>query len=918
MKFLFSPKGWISTLLLIFIVSSFSYAQITIEERVEINSVQNYPGAPTQQNSTATTYFLPCGPYPENPIVESNSYVEFWEVIWYGKTASIGINQNFMPCDNNPPNQTWNVDFIEGTEYIRVRRYDSNQNAGFHLEGLTWSDQNQYIIYFDQLEPVDSANVTYQVYCPQTGCLSAIRHIVIKPNFELITGSFFGNEMYASDELPLYSYAENQCGSNDPPLKESVTYNVEIIQGGNYGSLRNEDNQEINDSFTGLLHDLGDLYGLTLITDGDPIAEPDSIIARFSTSDPTINPSDFKIYLLPPPLKVMISPETLSPGDTADVIIKKRNADGTLEDFPPEQLFEIGMIEGCEGGNILADGNLGPYFYDVMQPIYFAADSTITDTTITVGIRVGLIEGIGTRPIKGSGGKESENKIRENLSLKSSDKNGSTPPLENPTGSYCFIGEFYSTLFGDGEVVVNIGTLDHFEITIIPDTLAEKDTLAFGEGAKLIVQAKDVEDNDVELQSDKLLTFKVEINESYGTFIDVNGDTLRSTPVVLSNITYQNANDGKIKFAAVKENPDSFVTCNIKVYLQEDTSKIGEREAVVLEQTLKIVMDGDHEVEPIITRRKYDEGHRDYIINTTEENTKQFSIKLTRGGEIVHNHKFILSTNYVSGSGGHNHNDQIEPLRPNDTDRLMWQNYGRFYSYQSDSTINPLIEDTSIDTILNRFNYIASIWGDTMKIYLKSVHNSILKDSIEIIERIPTLNQLEPNENFILIGGTIQHHGPQDYQDDHNHFGTDDMRMHILDIAADYRAQLPDEPLLNINDMSLPFGGKFDINPHPYRNYWRGSHVDHREGTNVDIRSRDMEGDRYYDSHEDGIQGVYDPDPINNPTERLLVDHNDNGKYDGETLEIFRDICEDNEASWVLLENPWNHNGYPEHWHLTF
>jgi len=96
--------------------------------------------------------------------------------------------------------------------------------------------------------------------------------------------------------------------------------------------------------------------------------------------------------------------------------------------------------------------------------------------------------------------------------------------------------------------------------------------------------------------------------------------------------------------------------------------------------------------------------------------------------------------------------------------------------------------------------------------------------------------------------------------------------------------------------MSLPLGGKFDI-----CGLWRRSHADHRMGRNVDIQSRNMVGDRYLDAN---LNGIYDPDLINNPNEALLYNANNNGFYDGETLEIFRSICEDNSSIWVLLENP--------------
>ena len=91
-------------------------------------------------------------------------------------------------------------------------------------------------------------------------------------------------------------------------------------------------------------------------------------------------------------LDVKVVPDTIYPGDTAQVVIKKRLPDGTLTDFPPEQTFEIAKLEGCMSGNILAAQDSGAYFYDVSQPIYFAAaDSLVGDSTGIVLLQVGLV-----------------------------------------------------------------------------------------------------------------------------------------------------------------------------------------------------------------------------------------------------------------------------------------------------------------------------------------------------------------------------------------------------------------------------------------------------------------------------------------------------------------------------------------------
>jgi hypothetical protein len=90
-------------------------------------------------------------------------------------------------------------------------------------------------------------------------------------------------------------------------------------------------------------------------------------------------------------LDVKVVPDTIYPGDTAQVIVKKRLPDGTLIDFDSTQTYEVGMLDGCILGNIKTSSDSGYYVYNVTQPIYFIAD-TSADTTGAVLLRVGLVE----------------------------------------------------------------------------------------------------------------------------------------------------------------------------------------------------------------------------------------------------------------------------------------------------------------------------------------------------------------------------------------------------------------------------------------------------------------------------------------------------------------------------------------------
>ena len=67
--------------------------------------------------------------------------------------------------------------------------------------------------------------------------------------------------------------------------------------------------------------------------------------------------------------------DTLSPGDTANILIKSVDASGNTKDYPDTTQFEIGVINGCGLGNILdSNGNMEEYFANVLQPLKFVVN----------------------------------------------------------------------------------------------------------------------------------------------------------------------------------------------------------------------------------------------------------------------------------------------------------------------------------------------------------------------------------------------------------------------------------------------------------------------------------------------------------------------------------------------------------------
>ncbi len=72
--------------------------------------------------------------------------------------------------------------------------------------------------------------------------------------------------------------------------------------------------------------------------------------------------------------------------------------DGSVQDFPTDQLFEVGIMEGCAPGALVHGTDTSAYFNGIPQPILFAAADSLENDEETVRIGVGLEEQLVTHP----------------------------------------------------------------------------------------------------------------------------------------------------------------------------------------------------------------------------------------------------------------------------------------------------------------------------------------------------------------------------------------------------------------------------------------------------------------------------------------------------------------------------------------
>jgi hypothetical protein len=145
---------------------------------------------------------------------------------------------------------------------------------------------------------------------------------------------------------------------------------------------------------------------------------------------------------------VKYNPESIAPGDTTELIIRKVLYGGSIVNYSPLQSFEVGMINGCALGKLNKDEVDTNYLYGVTQPVYFIADSSADSGVVKV--KVGLI--IKDWEVTG----KIVNSKNQNIQSK----------VENSVNEYCFIGNFKSVIFGEGNVVVE----KKYELEILEPT----------------------------------------------------------------------------------------------------------------------------------------------------------------------------------------------------------------------------------------------------------------------------------------------------------------------------------------------------------------------------------------------------------------------------------------------------------------
>ena len=457
------------------LLSSSVSAQVIIKERIEINPQKILPSYPIPQ-------YTPCGPYPglidiHNPRQAVWNGSSFWldpyqQLFVFQQSGGYHLNQEHI----------YNIETTAGGDYFSITKLggidpitgefiepedmgDTLLNVmGVDLIGTgeweitlcgTYQKENgpDYQCHFSKDAP-QGTEVIVKITDLTEGDPPKYFHTFIEiPSMIVEEGYTTYMQHYYSHNIDMWVYDPGNCTLGcGGHLPSWVTFTVEIVQGQEYGSIHNLLTDESADYFTNIetissWAGQSEIRWFEFVADGvqPDTSSPAHVVIRYTPSDASVGIVEHNIYVeyndvvpVEEGILVQFEDQVIAPGDTTQIILKRQNSDGTLENFSQWDSFEIGMIEGCDAGLILYNGIMENYFAEVYQPIYFVAANDLTETD-TVMVRVGLIEGGGSsRPVN-KGGEEKE------AIITNPNKNKKEPePLPMNPSTYCFPENFWT------------------------------------------------------------------------------------------------------------------------------------------------------------------------------------------------------------------------------------------------------------------------------------------------------------------------------------------------------------------------------------------------------------------------------------------------------------------------------------------
>jgi len=116
--------------------------------------------------------------------------------------------------------------------------------------------------------------------------------------------------------------------------------------------------------------------------------------------------------------------------------------------------------------------------------------------------------------------------------------------------------------------------ISYFQVKAMPDTICHGDTTAIS------IQAKDKDDNDLEMPPETMVVFELDSrDQSFGHLMDYD----------ITGVTYQYAREGNVQYVADGDTIDGAIKAQVKVYQKDDPDMQGEGVVNIVTTGLKII-----------------------------------------------------------------------------------------------------------------------------------------------------------------------------------------------------------------------------------------------------------------------------------------------------------------------------------------
>lgn len=323
------------------------------------------------------------------PPIEFNYSVDITEGILCGERASdVFASPN---CDiDSLPNKNIQLSIASNGPDCVLFDKISNQIAGTTVT-TTFDKVNDYGIKLNS--PFTGAQTQVKLLAYSNGIEHA-DSMFVKPaetEYYLDADNYLVNLIHGmAATLKIKLYPGTDC--SDTRLALDLLLNLEITTGDSLGHLINPLTGEAGRLFNGLNFTNGEL-AFDFIADGSKPDGEDTVYVSVTTNNPNIWQYDFIILINEGKIVVQFVPDSIVPGGIADIVLKKKEADGTLTSFPQDQSFNLSLVKGKDYGtiNYLYRGMWSDTTDNVefsSEPFKFTSRANLTNTPVQSAITV--------------------------------------------------------------------------------------------------------------------------------------------------------------------------------------------------------------------------------------------------------------------------------------------------------------------------------------------------------------------------------------------------------------------------------------------------------------------------------------------------------------------------------------------------